>query len=44
MMAHREFGAVKYGANPDKWPAWWFDVVSALAHAKNEAEEIEMTE
>jgi len=42
--AHREFGAIKYGANPDKWPAWWFDVVNVLAYAKYEAESIEMTE
>ena len=42
--AHREFGAIMYGSDPNRWPAWWFDVVSVLANAKNEAESIEMTE
>ena len=42
--AHREFGAIKYGTNPDRWPAWWFDVVSVLARAKDDAEAIETSE
>lgn len=42
-MAHAAFGVSKYGANLDRWPAWWFDAVAAFWYAKSEADRIEMT-
>ena len=42
--AHQEFGAVQYGSNPNRWPAWWFDVVTTIANAKHEADSIVTTD
>jgi hypothetical protein len=42
--AHKEFGVAKFGPDSDRWPAWWFDVVTTLAHARYEAESIELSE
>jgi hypothetical protein len=38
---HRTFGASPYGADSNKWPAFWHDAVAVLSAAQSEADSIE---